>query len=159
MMMAKERCYAALASFILGTAMTCLMFQVGYGPSLREERLEAKRVHIALFECKYDQQRAVRVREKQQTPPDYEKQDRDNHLTWKVANLTALVDTACVNATGVCGYIYKHKFICERSVQLWTSLARATGWAYDPWAAAPWAVNVERLRQWVGHPGFAHACM
>jgi len=87
--------------------------------------------------------------------------DKSKDLDWKRATLAVMIDTACA-APGEhrtrCATMYDHRKTCERGVQLWTSLARAAGWSYDPWAMAASDVLLDRLGKWVAHPGYHGAC-
>lgn len=87
--------------------------------------------------------------------------DKSQDLDWKRAHLALVIDTACATPgehRARCATLYDQRKTCERGVQLWTSLARATGWSYDPWAMAAPDVLLDRLGKWVAHPGYHGAC-
>ena len=86
--------------------------------------------------------------------------DRKQDLHWKLQKLTTLVDTTCATHrhSPQCMRLYERRFACERDVQIWTSMARASNWTYDPWADAPTDVMHARLEAWTYHPGLATAC-
>lgn len=89
--------------------------------------------------------------------PDHERADRDHGFGWKSAELSRLVDTACVkpgSRTWACEQYYKAGMPCTPGIQIWSALARADHWSYDPWdaAVAP-NVTLDRLGKWAQHPG------
>jgi len=90
------------------------------------------------------------------TAPDHERTDRERDFGWKSDQLGRLVDTACV-APGhyfwACEAYYRARMPCVRGIAIWSAMARAANWSYDPWEMVAPNVTLDRLGKWVRHPG------